>query len=55
MKSKNTLKFLKYNIIIGLSLFSIFSMSQEIEEVVVRGSFIPDEKRDTSEIYAILD
>ena len=55
MKSKNTLKFLKYNIIIGLSLFSIFSMSQEIEEVVVSGSFIPDEKRDTSEISAILD
>ena len=55
MKSKNTLKFLKYNIIIGFSLFSIFSMSQEIEEVVVSGSFIPDEKRDTSEISAILD
>ena len=55
MKSKNTLKFLKYNIIIGFSLFSIFSVSQEIEEVVVSGSFIPDEKRDTSEISAILD
>ena len=30
-------------------------MSQEIEEVVVSGSFIQDEKRDTSEISAILD
>jgi len=29
--------------------------SQEIEEVVVSGSFIPDEKRDTSEINVILD
>ncbi len=55
MRLKNTLKFLKYNIIIGFSLFSIFSVSQEIEEVVVSGSFIPDEKRDTSEISAILD
>ena len=29
--------------------------AQDVEEVVVQGSFIPDEKRDTSEISAILD
>jgi hypothetical protein len=29
--------------------------AQEVEEVVVQGTFIPDEKRDTSEISAILD
>ena len=33
----------------------LFINAQEIEEVVVSGSFIPDEKRDTSEISAILD
>ena len=55
MKSKKIVDFLKYNFIIGFSLFSTLITSQEIEEVVVSGSFIPDEKRDTSEISAILD
>ena len=55
MKSKKIVDFLKYNFIIGFSLFSTLIVSQEIEEVVVSGSFIPDEKRDTSEISAILD
>ena len=36
-------------------IFSLNVISQEIEEVVVSGSFIPDEKRDTSEISSILD
>ena len=29
--------------------------AQELEEVVVSGSFIPDEKRDTAEINVVLD
>ena len=40
------------SLMLGLSLTAT---SQEIEEVVVSGSFIPDEKRDTSEISSILD
>ena len=40
---------------ISLMLITPFMIGQEIEEVVVSGSFIPDEKRDTSEISAILD
>ena len=55
MKSEKIVDVLKYNFIIGFSLFSTLIVSQEIEEVVVSGSFIPDEKRDTSEISAILD
>lgn len=46
------------NRLLSLSLVTFFSVSlftQEIEEVVVSGSFIPDEKRDSSEISAILD
>ena len=39
-----------------LLIFSLgFLQAQEVEEVVVQGTFIPDEKRDTSEISAILD
>ena len=45
----------KYKAAISLLLIAPFMIGQEIEEVVVSGSFIPDEKRDTSEISAILD
>ena len=45
----------KYRVAISLLLIAPFMIGQEIEEVVVSGSFIPDEKRDTSEISAILD
>ena len=45
----------KYKVAISLMLIAPFIVGQEIEEVVVSGSFIPDEKRDTSEISAILD
>lgn len=39
-----------------LLIFSVALLqAQEVEEVVVQGTFIPDEKRDTSEISAILD
>ena len=39
-----------------LLIFSVaLRQAQEVEEVVVQGTFIPDEKRDTSEISAILD
>ena len=40
----------KYKVAISLMLIAPFMVGQEIEEVVVSGSFIPDEKRDTSEI-----
>ena len=45
----------KQKVAISLLLIAPFMIGQEIEEVVVSGSFIPDEKRDTSEISAILD
>ena len=43
--------------VLGLGLFSISSLlnAQDMEEVTVTGSFIPDEKRDTSEISTVLD
>ena len=43
--------------VLGLGLFSISSslIAQDMEEVTVTGSFIPDEKRDTSEISTVLD
>ena len=44
-----------HRVAIRLLLIAPFMVGQEIEEVVVSGSFIPDEKRDTSEISAILD
>ena len=44
-----------HRVAISLLLIAPFMVGQEIEEVVVSGSFIPDEKRDTSEISAILD
>ncbi len=47
--SKNIFLFLLDNILSSLL------QAQDVEEVVVQGSFIPDEKRDTSEISAILD
>ena len=34
---------------------SLSIQAQELEEVVVSGSFIPDEKRDTAEINVVLD
>ena len=53
-KTNKVLGFLK----LALSFMIVsplFINAQEIEEVVVSGSFIPDEKRDTSEISAVLD
>jgi len=55
MKSEKISKFLNYNLLVMFSLTTSLIFAQEIEEVVVSGSFIPDEKRDTSEISAILD
>ena len=48
-------KFQILKVAISLILIAPLTMAQEIEEVVVSGSFIPDQKRDTSEISAILD
>ena len=36
-------------------VLSLSIQAQELEEVVVSGSFIPDEKRDTAEINVVLD
>ena len=52
---KYKFKFQRSNLILMTMLslmlgLSLTATSQEIEEVVVSGSFIPDEKRDTSEI-----
>ena len=55
MKSEKISKFLNYNLLVMFILTTSLIFAQEIEEVVVSGSFIPDEKRDTSEISAILD
>ena len=55
MKSENKKEFQNNFLVYSLILLSTFVISQEIEEVVVSGSFIPDEKRETSEISAILD
>jgi hypothetical protein len=44
-----------HKVAISSLLIAPLLVGQEIEEVVVSGSFIPDEKRDTSEISAILD
>ena len=50
MKSENKKEFQNNFLVYSLILLSTFVISQEVEEVVVSGSFIPDEKRDTSEI-----
>ena len=55
MKSENKKEFQNNFLVFSLILLSTFVISQEVEEVVVSGSFIPDEKRETSEISAILD
>jgi len=55
MKSENKKEFQNNFLVYSLILLSTFVISQEVEEVVVSGSFIPDEKRNTSEISAILD
>ena len=55
MKSENKKEFQNNFLVYSLILLSTFVISQEVEEVVVSGSFIPDEKRETSEISAILD
>ena len=55
MKSENKKEFQNNFLVYSLILLSTLVISQEVEEVVVSGSFIPDEKRDTSEISAILD
>ena len=49
---------MKYKIAIialALSLASWVESEEVIEEVIVMGEFIPDEKRDTSEISDVLD
>tara|TARA_A100001234_G_scaffold162830_1_gene144147 strand:- start:266 stop:2866 length:2601 start_codon:yes stop_codon:yes gene_type:complete len=53
----NTFKSKKVGLktLLPLLLLSASISAQEIEEVVVSGSFIPDEKRDTTEINVVLD
>ena len=46
---------IRFKVAASILLIAPMMIAQEIEEVVVSGSFIPDEKRDTSEISAILD
>ncbi len=55
MKSENKKGFQNNFLVYSLILLSTLVISQEVEEVVVSGSFIPDEKRNTSEISAVLD
>ena len=55
MKSEIKKETQKSFLVFSLILLSTLVISQEVEEVVVSGSFIPDEKRNTSEISAILD
>ena len=55
MKSENKKGFQNNFLVYSLILLSTLVISQEVEEVVVSGSFIPDEKRNTSEISAGLD
>ena len=55
MKSEIKKETQKNFLVFSLILLSTLVISQEVEEVVVSGSFIPDEKRNTSEISAILD
>ena len=57
---KYKFKFQRSNLILIIMValmlgLSLSATSQEIEEVVVSGSFIPNEKRDTSEISSVLD
>mgnify|MGYP000107432967 FL=1 len=53
----NTIKSKKVGLktLLPLLLLTTSISGQEIEEVVVSGSFIPDEKRDTTEINVVLD
>jgi hypothetical protein len=53
----NTFKSKKVGLktLLPLLLLTTSISAQEIEEVVVSGSFIPDEKRDTTEINVVLD
>ena len=53
----NTIKSGKLGLktLLPLLLVTASITAQEIEEVVVSGSFIPDEKRDTTEINVVLD
>ena len=55
MKSENKKGFQNNFLVYSLILLETLVISQEVEEVVVSGSFIPDEKRNTSEISAVLD
>ena len=55
MQTTKQLKMIRFKVAASILLLAPMMVAQEIEEVVVSGSFIPDEKRDTSEISAILD
>ena len=55
MQTIKQLKVIRFKVAASILLIAPMMIAQEIEEVVVSGSFIPDEKRDTSEISAILD
>ena len=55
MQTTKQLKMIRFKVAASILLLAPMMIAQEIEEVVVSGSFIPDEKRDTSEISAILD
>ena len=55
MQTIKQLKIIGFKVAASTLLMTPLIVAQEIEEVVVSGSFIPDEKRDTSEISAILD
>ena len=55
MQTIKQLKIIGFKVAAIILLMTPLIVAQEIEEVVVSGSFIPDEKRDTSEISAILD
>ena len=55
MQTTKQLKMIRFKVAASILLIAPMMIAQEIEEVVVSGSFIPDEKRDTSEISAILD
>ena len=55
MQITKQFKMIRFKVAASILLLAPMMIAQEIEEVVVSGSFIPDEKRDTSEISAILD
>lgn len=55
MQTTKQLKMIRFKVAASILLLAPMIIAQEIEEIVVSGSFIPDEKRDTSEISAILD